>query len=420
MSRRTVFLASVALLALLTCAAAVSAEEVIRLQFWSGVPAENGPLEAVEKWNALNPHIQVTYNRYVNNDEGNLRVNIAMQTGEAVDILMSHSANDYEQRVRSGLLLDLSDRLDEDYLFEKIGSGALRWKIDGAYYALPTNINAIFVMINEDVLTAKGLEVPEKLTVEELRELALALKSPEFEYTFALDAGNIHGIIQHALIDVGFVGEDGKSNLDHPNVRLGLETFYKMMYEDKTMPILAVQKATNMAPEQMFLKGELPLYQAGAWRLRMSNDLAQYPRDFTIAFCPYPYFEGYSIPGHHIEDAMSITAHCKYPDAAWEFIQWWAVEGMMALAPGGRVPAHTDAPQAEARKLIVSGAEDTYNLESLDRTYEMENTKLIPVPPYQVLDYINQEIEKYFLGEQSLDDTIANMVKFHNEFLERQ
>ena len=423
MSRPKVLLASV-VLSLVVLAAfaagAFAAEEVIHLHFWSGVPAENGPLAAVEKWNALNPHIQVTYNRYVNNEDGNLRVNIAMQTGEAVDILMSHSANDYEQRVRSGLLLDLSDRLDEDYLFEKIGSGVQRWKVDGAYYALPTNVNAIFIMINEDVMQEKGLAIPEKLTMDELRELANALKSDEFTYTYALDAGNIHGVIQHALIDVGFVGEDGKSNLGHPNVRHGLETFYKMMHEDMVMPILSVQKATNMAPEQMFLQGELPLYQAGAWRLRMSNDLATYPRDFKIAFVPYPYFDGHSIPGHHIEDAMSITAHCQHPDAAWEFIQWWALEGMMELAPGGRVPAHADAPGAEARKLIVSGAEGTYNLESLNSTYEMEDMKLIPVPPYQVLDYINQEIEKYFLGEQSIDQTIENMVEFHNRFLERQ
>ena len=172
-----------------------------------GVPAENGPLAAVEKWNAMNPNIQVTYHRYVNNEEGNLRVNIAMQTGDAVDILMSHSANDYEQRVRSGLLRPLTDRLDEDYLFEKVGSGVLRWKVDGVYYALPTNVNAIFIMVNEDVLRDRGLEVPEKLTMDELRELANALKSDEFTYTYALDAGNIHGVIQHALIDVGFVGK---------------------------------------------------------------------------------------------------------------------------------------------------------------------------------------------------------------------
>jgi len=396
------------------------ASDVANLKFWGGVPAENGPQAAVEKWNAENPHIQVEYVRYVNNPDGNLRVNIAMQTGDDVDILMSHSANDYEQRVLSGFLLDLTDRVDDDYMAAYIGSGALRWKVDGKYHALPTNINAIFVMLNEDAFANKNIAIPERLTVAELRTLANELKSGDYEYAFALDAGNIHGIVQNAVIDTGFVKEDGTSNLDHPNVREGLETYYKLMHEDKAMPVLAIQKATNMAVEQMFLEGKIAMYQAGAWRLRMSNDLAQYPRDFRIAFVPYPHFEGYSGPAHHVEDAMSIVATTKYSDEAWEFIDWYAQEGMMALAPGGRVPAHASAPQAEARKLIVQGAEETYNLESLDRTYEADNTNLLPTPPYQVLDYINQEIEKYFLGEQSIDATIANMVKFHNDFLGRQ
>ena len=161
----------------------------------------------------------------------------------------------------------------------------------------------------------------------------------------------------------------------HPNVRHGLETFYKMMHEDKVMPILGA-KATNMAPEQMFLQGELPSIKQ-AWRLRMSNDLATYPGTSRSPSSPTR-ISTYSIPGHHIEDAMSIT-HCQHPDAAWEFIQWWALEGMMGYV-SAVVPAHADAPGA-GTQLIVSGAEGTYNLESLNSTYEMEDMKLIPVPP---------------------------------------
>lgn len=394
-------------------------DEVIKLTFWGGIPEENGPLAAVEKWNKMNPHIQVEYVRYVNDEEGNLRVNTALQTNQGIDILMSHGVNDYEQRVESGFLLDLSDRIDDDFILNNIGDGATKWKIDGKYYALPTNINAIFIMLNEEALEAKGLEIPETLTWDELRDYAIKLKDGKFKYTYALDADNVVGIIQNALIDDGFVKEDGTSNLDHPNVKKGLEIYYQMMHEDQVMPILAEQKATNMAVDQMFLNGEIAMYQAGAWRLRSSNNLEEYPRDFTIAFVPYPYFEGQSIPAHHIEDAMSIVATTEHPEEAWEFIQWYAKEGMLELAPGGRVPALKDAPQAEARKMIIQGAEDTYNVDSLNSTYEVGNTKMLPFPPYQVLDNINAEIEKYFLGEQDIDTTIQNMVDFHNDFLER-
>lgn len=394
-------------------------EEVITLSFWGGVPAENGPQAAVEKWNELNPHIQVEYHRYVNDEEGNLRVNTALQTDQGIDILMSHGVNDYEQRVDSGFLLDLSDKIDDDFIMENIGDGATKWKVDGKYYALPTNVNAIFIMLNENALQEKGLEVPETLTWDELREYALKLKDSGFKYAYAVDAENVYGIIQNALIDEGFVKEDGTSNLDHPNVKKGLELYYQMMHEDNVMPVLSEQKATNMAVDQMFLNGEIAMYQAGAWRLRSSNDLEEYPRDFSIAFVPYPYFEGQSIPAHHIEDAISIVANSEHPEEAWEFIQWYAKEGMLELAPGGRVPALKDAPQAEAREMIIQGAEDTYNVDSLNSTYEVGNTKMLPFPPYQVLDNINAEIEKYFLGEQDIDQTIQNMVDFHNEYLER-
>lgn len=393
-------------------------EGTVTLNFWGGVPAENGPQAVVDKWNEEHPDIQVKYTRYVNDDEGNLRVNTALQTGEDIDILMSHSTNDYEQRVDSEFLADLSDRFDDQFVQDKIGPGASKWKVDDKYYALPTNINAIFLMFNEDALKEKGLEVPETMTWDELRDYANQLKDSGFAFPYALDANTIHGIIQNALIDEGFE-KDGKSNLDHPNVRKGLQMYYEMMHTDKTMPALAEQVSTNMAPEQMFLNGEIGIYQAGAWRLRMSNDLNEYPREFKIAFAPYPHFEGQSVPAHHIEDAMSIVEDSEHKDEAWQFIEWYAKEGMMELAPGGRVPASKDAPQEEARGMIIQGAEDTYNVDSLNSTYEVENTAMLREPAYQVLDNINQEIERYFIGDQDLDTTINNMVEFHNNYLER-
>lgn len=402
-----------------TAGANNSTEEVVSLNFWSGIPAENGPQEAVDEWNKNNPNVQVTYTRYVNDDSGNLSVNTALQTEEDIDILMSHSANDYYQRVDSGFLMDMTDTVNPTFLDEYLGAGAYKWEVDGEFYAYPTNTNAIFVMLNEAVLENNGVSLPDSLTWPELKELALELKGDSLEYAFALDAGNIHGIVQNAVIDEGFVKEDGTSNLDHENIREGLDILYKMMHEDKTMPILSEQVATNMAPEQMFLNGEIGMYQAGAWRLRLSNDLEEYPRDFSIGFIPYPNFEGQSTPAHHIEDAMSIVSYSEHQEEAMAFIEWYAREGMIALAPGGRVPAHKDAPQEEARELIISGAEDTYNVDSLNATYEFENTAMMPELPYQVLDNVNVELESYFLGNQDLDTTIANMTEFHNDFLKR-
>src|SRR5690606_19110585 len=109
-------------------------------------------------------------------------------------------------------------------------------------------------------LSAAGIEIPETLNWEELQDLSNQLKNKNLKFSYALDADTIHGIIQNALIDDGFVDADGKSNLGHPNVKKGLEIYYEMMHKDKVMPILSEQKATNLAPEQMFLQGDIAMY----------------------------------------------------------------------------------------------------------------------------------------------------------------
>ncbi|MFB4162471.1 ABC transporter substrate-binding protein [Alteribacillus sp. JSM 102045] len=391
----------------------------VTLHFWGGVPPENGPQDAVDEWNQNNPDVQVEYTRYVNEDEGNMKVNTALQTGEDMDILMSHSPNHLEERVQSNFLLDLADYTEEFDIEEKIGSAAQRWKMDETYYAVPTNTNALFIMLNEDKLEENDLSVPDSWTWEEVYEYAQVLNE-DFSYSYAIDYDTIHGIIQNALIDDGLVDENGESNLDHENVKKGLELYHTMMHKDEVMPKLSEQVATNMKPEQMFIDGEIGMYQAGAWRLRMTNDIDEYERDFNIAFAPYPHFEGQSTPAHHVEDAMSIVAESEHPEEAWEFIKWYTNEGMIHLSPGGRVPASEDAPAEEAREKIVEGAENTYNTESLDNVYEIEDTEMIVDPPYQVLDSINQQLEAYFMGEQDIDQTIEQMVDVHNEYLQRE
>ncbi|MCT8137057.1 extracellular solute-binding protein [Anaerobacillus sp. CMMVII] len=392
-------------------------DEVITLHFWGGVPAENGPQDAVDAWNANNPNVQIEYTRYVNDDSGNLRVNTALQTKQQIDILMSHSPNDFEQRVESGFVLDLTEFEGFD-IEGKIGAAAARWKRNDTYYAVPTNLNAQFFLLNKDLLDQAGLAVPENWTWEDVREYANALDT-DTQIGYAIDHGNLNGIILNALIEDGWVKEDGSSNLDHPNVKKGLELMYAMMHQDQTMPKYAEQVATNMAVDHMFLNGEIAMYQAGAWKFRMTNNLTDYPRDFNIAFAPVPSFAGQDNPAHTVEDAISIISYSKHAEAAWEFIKWYADEGMLALSPGGRVPASVDAPIEEALALITIGATESYDQASLSNVYSLETTKPVVVPPYQVLDAIVREFEKYYLGDQSIDDTIERMVKSHNDHLAR-
>lgn len=393
-----------------------SSNEVITLQMWGGVPAEAGPQEVVDNWNAENPNVQVEYTRFVNDDDGNLRLNTALQTGQNVDIFVGYSPALLQDRVDSGFALDLGDFEGYD-IEEKMGEVVEQWKYNDTYYAVPTKQSADVVFLNKDALDEAGLEVPTDWTWDEFREYGKALKNDNQwgAITWNADLGII---IESALLTDGWLKEDGSSNFNHPLVSEGFELMYSMLHEDETIPPLGEQISTGIAPEHMFLNGEVAMFSAFEGILRMSNDLEEYPRDFVIALAPIPRFENGDMIGHILGDSLSIATNSEYPDEAWEFIKWYADEGMIALAGGGRIPSSKDADIEEAMKLLVQGVEETYDMDSLERMFTPFG-KLRETKPIQVIDTLKSESEKYYLNEQDLEKTIQEVEKMHNQHLEK-
>jgi len=220
---------------------------------------------------------------------------------------------------------------------------------------------------------------------------------------------------------VGYTKEDGTSNLDHPMIRHWLETLYAMMHEDKSTPPLGEQLTTQMPVDSMFLNGEAAMLNIGEWLFRSSNNMTDFPRDFTIAFAPVPrLFEDKAdfINRGGLGDFVSINAKSPHVEEAWEFLKWYADGGMAPMAAGGRLPASKDADMETAMQNLLGDVADTYDMESLEYVlYGYDAPTYVRDVPNQVIDLRAQEYEKYFLKEQSVDQTIQNMVDKHNDFL---
>ncbi|WP_066190995.1 MULTISPECIES: ABC transporter substrate-binding protein [Gracilibacillus] len=387
----------------------------IVLHFWGGVPADAGPQAVVDQWNEENEDVKVEYTRFVNDDDGNLKLNTALQTGDSVDLFMSYVPNYLQDRVESEFVLDLSQFDDYD-IEEKMGEEAQRWLVNDSYYAVPTKQNANFIFLNKTALDEAGLPIPEEWSWEELREYAAELTT-DTRLGYSQFDPSTHTYVASALIDEGYVNANGQSNFDQVNVAEGLNIMHEMMHNDQSMMPLGEQIATGAAADQMFLNGEVAILSAFEGILRMSNDLEEYPRDFEIAFAPFPNFEGGSQIAHGLGDAISIASHTDYPEEAWEFIKWYADEGMIHQASGGRIPSSKDAPIDQAIADMVEGVEDTYDIASLERMFDQPGV-IAEVLPLQVDDLLNQELERYFIDEQDLDQTIENLVDRHNQYLE--
>ncbi|CAM4509361.1 ABC transporter substrate-binding protein [Paenibacillus macerans] len=403
-------------------AKASSSGETVKLTMWGGVPPEAGPQAVADAWNAEHPDIQVEYVRFVNDDDGNLKLDTALATGQAVDLFVNYSVTQAAKRVESGAALDLSSFTDYD-IDGKMGPDAATWKIDGKYYGIPTKKNVQFFALNKDALDAAGLAVPKAWTWDEAREYAKKLKAAGFKYGLVQHTETFSDPMDSVMEKHGYIKEDGTSNMDDPLVRKWLETLNAMMKEDQTTPPLGEQLTSKMPVENMFLGGEAAMINIGEWLLRSSNNMKDFPRDFKIAFAPVPRLienEEDFITSGGLGDFISINANSKHKEAAWEFLKWYADEGMLPMTAGGRLPASGAVDQAAAIESLLGEHADTYDQESLEFVlYGDQTPTFVRKLPQEMVDMRAQEYEKYFLGNQTAEQTVQAMVKRHNDFLKQ-
>jgi len=393
--------------------------QTITLKFWGGVPEEAGPLDMVKAWNESNPNVQVEYVRYVNDDSGNLKLDTALVAGENIDLYTNYAKFMLEKRVQAGGALNLSELEGYD-IDAKMGEQAKGWQFDGSYYGLPTVSSKNFIWLNKDALDAAGLPVPPlDWTQSDLAEYAKKLKEgrpygyvqPTSMFTFNMD-----GELQNEFV------KDGKSNLDTPVTRASLETWHKMMHEDKSMPTYGEQVATKLPVDASFLKGEAAMFGAGNWIFRNANNLTDYPREFKIAFATVPRPDGAraDFKGEGgLSDVVAINPKSAYKEEAWEFLKWYADEGVAYLSKGGRIPASGQIDAAATQAKLVEGHEDLYDLESLANVLFGGQESYINTVPVQLNDLRTEELENYFLNSNDLDKTMENIVKRHNALIAR-
>lgn len=398
-----------------------SSNEVVNLTFWGGVPAEWGPQEIVDTWNKEHPDIQVTYVRYVNDDSGNLKLDTALNSGQNVDIFANYTKPLLAKRASSGSALDLSQFTDYN-IDEKMGAGAKEWAVDDKYYAMPTKKNMHFVWLNKDALDEAGLPVPTDWTLADVEQYAKALKTDSrwgySTFPFWRDIVPFDG----SLAVQGYVKEDGTSNLGAPIIGEALKLHYDMMHVSKVSPPISLIETTKMNMIAEFLSNKLAMMNAGEWVFRDANNLKDYPRDFTVAFAPLPRMTKEQDDFRYLGglgDAIAINAKSEYKEEAWEFLKWYADGGMLPQAAGGRIPASKDADQAKAIELLIGDLKDTYDVESLERILSNELPTFQVTLPQEVIDLRSDEFDKYYINAQSLEDTISNVVKRHNDYLKR-
>jgi multiple sugar transport system substrate-binding protein len=401
------------------------AGQTVTLQVWGGVPAEYGPQASVEEFNKLfkDKGIQAEYTRFVNDTNGNIRLDTTLLSGDSIDLYMSYSTNTLVKRIEGNMALDLTDRIKGDTSFDAKGFGDTLndYAYNDRYYSLPTKVNLEGIMVNKNMFDAAGIPIPKQWTISEFREIAKKLTKGSGE-------NKIYGAFLNPLPTILYpvqtsaeyiyggdwmYGQGGKtSNFDSPAIKNIVQNMYNMMNVDKSAPSYVDMVTQKLTLEGMFL-GEKSAMAYGSWSIRSVKDAKNYPHDFVTAFVPYPVPDNqtprYS-PGVS-GDMLCINPKSKNIDAAWEYMKWYATKGMIPMATGGRIPVYTGYDTEAVKAAFMQGAENLLDAATTSVVVAPRENYSVPRTTFkspELAQIYIEEIEAILNGVKMVDQGLAD------------
>ena len=399
-------------------------KEEVTLRIWGGVPPEAGPQKSIDNFNEAfkDKGIQAEYERFVNDDTGNLKLETSLLSGNDVDLYMTYTPAVLQKRASGNMALDLTELIERDKFDVTgiFGEMAKSYYIDGKPYSIPTKLDQYGIVINKDMFDDAGIAVPTEWTFDEFRDIAKQLTKGEGQ-------DKVYGMFFNSQQDLLYPFDyfsvqtlggdpryksDKEANLNDPVNVKAIELVNNMMNVDKSAPTHTDSVTQKLSQEGMFLAGKSAM-TIGPWMVRSIKDTAQYPHDFVTAFAPYPVVEKgeRKFTQGGFGDHLCINPKSQHIDEAWEYLKWYATEGMLPVVEGGRVPAANTYSADDVTKAFLSGAENLFDTDSTKKVL------IQPVDNYAVpsittkLPEINkilqEELEGIYTGKQTVQDGLT-------------
>lgn len=385
-----------------------ASDDVVTIRFWGGVPPEAGPQASVDLFNELyaDKGIQVEYERFVNDDTGNLKLETNLLSGDGVDVYMTYTIDLLAKRAEGSMALDLSELIARDGfdLTQYGGSLMESYYVNGKPYSVPTKLDQYGIVLNKDMFDAAGIPIPTEWTFDEFREIAKQLTHGEGQ-------DKVYGMFWNSQQDLTYIlsylvaqtnGGDPmylsetESAFTDPVVLAAVELINNMMNVDGSSPTHTDSVTQKLSQEGVFLAGKSAM-TIGPWMVRSIKDLDNYPHDFVTAFAPYPVYEegqrNWTQGGYG--DMLCINPKSEHIEEAWEFVKWYATEGMLPVVVGGRVPCFNTYDADEVTAAFLQGGEELLDAESTKRVL------IEPADNYAAPSITNHsaEVKKVFTEE---------------------
>lgn len=299
--------------------------EVVTIRMWGGVPPESGPQQVCDNFNELykDKGIQVEYERFVNDETGNLKLETNLLSGTGVDLYMSYGIDALTKRAQGEMALDLTELMERDGFDQKayFGDMAEAYYVDGKPYCLPTKLDQYGIVINKTMFDEAGIEVPTEWTFEEFREIAKQLTHGEGQDKvygiFWNTQQDISGMFNYLIAqtnggDPMYLSET-ETAFEDPVVLQAVQLVNDMMNVDGTSPTHTDSVTQKLSQEGLFLTGKCAM-TIGPWMIDpycQSSPCYDVPRFPCIRILPSPYpfpFPPFSERASHKAQSI-LTGH---------------------------------------------------------------------------------------------------------------
>ncbi len=337
------------------------------LNVWGAVPNESGPDDMCKAFMAEHPDITVTYTRYVNDDQGNLKLDTSLSGGVPIDMYFSYGPVPMFKRSAAKLALDLTNKIKAERDFAALTADAdplSNYVLGGKLYGLPAARAPQQVYINKSMMDAAGITLGKTWTVEEFNDVARELTKPKVFGTLTAPQ-----LARPALGPDYFYSDGGKrSNFENrwfaDELELALQLQKTKVAMDRQTIIAEKLQTFSQNP---FIAGRVAMLIQSGQITRSINDTKGYPHDFATYCMPIPIPTG--TKGWNtgqIGDLISISPKSKFQDQSWELAKFWVRNAGKYMTRGGRLPllAGQSTPDQILEQLLGPQRETLYDVPS--------------------------------------------------------
>ncbi|MFB9324732.1 ABC transporter substrate-binding protein [Paenibacillus aurantiacus] len=405
-----------------------SKAEQVTLKFmgWEVSPLETQSVKnGLEQFMKENPNIKVEYTTIPGGTQYVAKMQAMVLGDEAPDVFFLQS-DYYHDFVKRNSLLDITDRVtNEGIAADLIDSAVQLSTVDGKYYGIESCIVAPVLYYNKDLFDKAGIAYPpsdpaKAWSWSEFVETAkkLTIKNGDkVEQYGAFGMENYYNLIAEVMSNGGnwFSDDLKSSSANTSEVKEVLQAVSDLRKKEGVSPEGKLLTNSGMSAAQMLQTGKIAMLVDGSWALQELSQM-----NFKVGVGVLPKFDQAVTHGQaHLHVA---SANTKHPEEAWKLVKFLSSEDyqLQNVKAGLWLPNHKSLYTEEGiGKWLTEGVHPEGFKELIPYFTSSRTYPYALLSSQKIQEDTTAELDKFFLSDQPLDQTVQNIETVVNQSLAR-